>query len=238
MRDPCSQPGKRMIRVLVADDHPMVREGIVAMLEVESDLEVVADARDGREAVELAMATSPDVVLMDVQMPGLDGIGALKQLRDRLPATKVVMLTTFGHENYVVPSMRAGAQGYLLKDVGREQLADAIRRVAAGESLLSRSPAAEGAGLTITSRELEVLGCMAREMSNREIGAALHVSENTVKTHVSHILVKLGATDRAGAVLRAWRQGLLPDLPGGTLYANHPDEGLRGRPASSKIGPL
>jgi DNA-binding NarL/FixJ family response regulator len=212
-----------LIRVLVADDHPVVRQGICAMLEVEPDLDVVADVGDGAQAVTLTLARSPDVVLMDVQMPGLDGIEALREILRLRPQTRVVMLTTFGHENYVVPSFKAGASGYLLKDVGRAELVDAIRRVAAGESLLNR-PVAEGA-LLLSRRELEVLSCMAREMTNREIATTLFLSENTVKTHVSHILAKLGALDRAGAVLRAWRQGLIPQTVEGAPSLNHTDGG-------------
>ena len=212
-----------MIRVLVADDHPVVRQGICAMLEAEGDLEVVADVGDGREAVERTLSDSPEVVLMDVQMKGLDGIEALREIMRLRPTTKVVMLTTFGHENYVVPSFKAGAVGYLLKDVGRAELVDAIRRVAAGESLLDRS-SVEGS-LALSQRELEVLSCMAREMTNREIAGTLFLSENTVKTHVSHILAKLGALDRAGAVLRAWRQGLIPQTAEGAPTVNHTDGG-------------
>lgn len=212
-----------MIRVLVADDHPVVRQGLCAMLDIEPDIEVVADAGDGAEAVAKALETVPDVVLMDVQMAGVDGIEALRQIRHQQPQVKVVMLTTFGHENYVVPSFKAGAQGYLLKDVTRAELIGSIRRVAGGESLLERAPA-EGR-VPVSRRELEVLGCMAAEMSNREIAQRLFLSENTVKTHVSHILNKLGATDRAGAVLRAWRHGLLAEPPEGTGAANHPAGG-------------
>ncbi len=215
------QWGAQLIRVLVADDHPVVREGIVAMLEVEPDLEVVAEAADGLEAVERALATAPDVVLLDVQMPGLDGIEALKQLREALPATKVLMLTTFGHENYLILSSRAGASGFLLKDVSRVELAGAIRRVAGGESLIGVGPEAQSEAKLISARELEVLECMARGLSNREISEALSISENTVKTHVGHLLGKLGAADRAGAVLRGWRTGLIS----GTVTdadSNHP----------------
>jgi DNA-binding NarL/FixJ family response regulator len=199
-----------VIRLLVADDHPVVRQGLCAMLDVEPDLEVVADVGDGQEAVRLTMETEPDVVLMDVQMPGLDGIGALREILRQRPQTKVVMLTTFGHENYVVPSFKAGALAYLLKDVSRAELTDAIRRVAAGESLLDRPSAGAPGSVPISHRELEVLACMAQEMNNREIATTLYLSENTVKTHVSHLLAKLGAVDRSGAVLRAWKQGLLP----------------------------
>jgi DNA-binding NarL/FixJ family response regulator len=209
-----------MIRVLVADDHPVVREGICAMLEAEVDLEVVGDVADGEAAVELAMATRPDVVLMDVQMRGMDGIAALRLLRDRLPSAKVVILTTFGHENYLNLSSRAGASGYLLKDVSRDQLTDTIRRVAAGESMMESGSESD----PISPRELEVLECMAREMSNQEIAVALCISENTVKTHVSHLFGKLGASDRAGAVMRGWRQGLISSSEAGKT-ANHPHEG-------------
>ncbi|MGB9484076.1 MAG: response regulator transcription factor [Candidatus Dormiibacterota bacterium] len=211
--------GAQLIRVLVADDHPVVREGIVAMLEVEPDLAVVAEAANGLEAVERALATAPDVVLLDVQMPGLDGIEALRRLRERLPSTKVLMLTTFGHENYLILSSRAGASGFLLKDVSRSELADAIRRVAAGESLIEVE--AESESGRISTRELEVLECMARGLSNREISAALSISENTVKTHVGHLLGKLEAPDRAGAVLRGWRKGLISGADADTA-SNHP----------------
>ncbi|MHB8394237.1 MAG: response regulator transcription factor [Candidatus Dormibacteria bacterium] len=213
-----------MIRVLVADDHPVVRQGICAILESEADLEVVADVGDGGAAVAKSAELMPDVVLMDVQMPVLDGIQALREiLRDR-PLTRVVMLTTFGHENYVVPSFKAGAVGYLLKDVGRFELVAAIRRVAAGESLLDR-PGGTGGAVPLSQREIEVLSCMAGEMTNREIAVSLFLSENTVKTHVSHILAKLGAMDRAGAVLRAWKQGLIPTVPDDPQLRNHSDGG-------------
>lgn len=198
-----------VIRVLVADDHPVVRQGLCAMLEAEPDLEVVADVGDGAAAVAATLELDPDVVLMDVQMPGQSGIEAVREITSRHPATRVLMLTTFGHENYVVPSFKAGAAGYLLKDVSRAELTDSIRRVAAGESLLERPEPGSDTG-PMSRRELEVLGCMAREMTNRQIAEQLFLSEHTVKTHVSHILAKLGAQDRAGAVLRAWRQGLLP----------------------------
>ncbi|MGC2190741.1 MAG: response regulator transcription factor [Candidatus Dormiibacterota bacterium] len=206
--------------MLVADDHPVVREGICAMLEAEPDLEVVGDVADGQAAVELAIATRPDVVLMDVQMGGMDGIAALKLLRERLPSAKVVILTTFGHENYLILSSRAGASGYLLKDVGRDQLTDTIRRVAAGEVLMGAGSESD----PISPRELEVLECIAREMSNQEIARTLCISENTVKTHVSHLLNKLGASDRAGAVLRGWRQGLISSSAAGQA-ANHASGG-------------
>ncbi|HUY62060.1 MAG TPA: response regulator transcription factor [Candidatus Dormibacteraeota bacterium] len=221
-----------MIRVVVADDHPVVRQGLSTMLEVEADLLVVGQAADGREAVETAVLMEADVVLMDVQMPGVNGIEALRTLRRTRPATRVIMLTTYDQEAYVIPSLRAGSYGYLLKDVDRAVLVEAIRRVARGESLLEawqspvaarlaaasddrRGPATPGhgpaqPGQRLTARELEVLACVAQEMSNRAVGQRLFISENTVKTHVRNILTKLEVGDRAAAVLRAWRQGLLP----------------------------
>jgi len=196
-----------VIRVLVADDHPVVRQGICAMLEIEPDIEVVADVGDGAEAVSRTLQESPDVVLMDVQMAGVDGIEALRRIRAQQPQVKVVMLTTFGHENYVVPSLKAGAMGYLLKDVGRAELIDSIRKVAAGESLLERASVAEE--VQLSHRELEVLSCMAAEMSNREIAERLYLSPHTVKEHTSALYRKLRARNRAEAVQRAQRIGLL-----------------------------
>ncbi len=219
-----------MISIVVADDHPVVRQGLVTMLQIEPDFEVVGEAGDGTAAVETAVRTGADVVLMDVQMPGTDGITALRALRAAAPRTRVIMLTTYDHEAYVIPSLQAGARGYLLKDVARSALTDAIRRVAAGESLLEQpwggSPAASGSAAPppalprhadLTRRELEVLAFVAQALPNRQIAARLFVSENTVKTHLRHIMDKLGASDRAAAVLRAWRLGLLraaPEPPG------------------------
>jgi DNA-binding NarL/FixJ family response regulator len=190
------------------------------MLEAEADLEVVGDVGDGAAAVEMALATRPDVVLMDVQMEGVDGIAALKQLREVLPSARVIILTTFGHENYLILSSRAGASGYLLKDVSQEELTSAIRRVAAGETLIGVGAESD----PISPRELEVLECMSQEMSNQAIAQALGITENTVKTHVSHLLNKLGASDRAGAVLRGWRQGLISSSAAGQVN-NHANGG-------------
>ncbi|HSP64685.1 MAG TPA: response regulator transcription factor [Candidatus Deferrimicrobium sp.] len=199
-----------MIRVLVADDHPVVRQGLCTMLELEDDIEVVARAADGEEAVMLARREHPDITLLDVQMPVLDGIEALRQIRADDPDARVIVLTTYRNEDYIFPSLRAGARGYLLKDSSREELTGAIRAVAAGESLLDPDmvDAAKDAG-GLTSRELEVLTLMADGHNNGQIASALYVSENTVKTHVSKIFAKLGCRDRAAAVLVAWKRRLI-----------------------------
>ena len=199
-----------VIRVLVADDHPVVRQGLCTMLELEDDIEVVARAADGEEAVMMARREHPDITLLDVQMPVLDGIEALRQIRSDDPEARVIVLTTYRNEDYIFPSLRAGARGYLLKDSSREELAGAIRAVAAGESLLDPDmveTAKDDGGLT--TRELEVLGLMADGHNNAQIATALYVSENTVKTHVSKIFAKLGCRDRAAAVLIAWKRHLI-----------------------------
>ena len=202
-----------MIRVLVADDHPVVRQGLCTMLDIEDDICVVARAEDGAQAVSLAAQTKPDVVLMDVQMPTLNGIDALRQIRASDPTARVIVLTTYNNEDYIFPSLEAGARGYLLKDSSREDLAKAVRSVAAGESLLDpavaeatreRRPIATSP-CPLTPREVDVLRLMADQMNNARIAERLFVSENTVKTHVSNILAKLSCTDRAAAVLKAWR---------------------------------
>ena len=207
-----------MIRVLVADDHPVVRQGLCTMLEIEPDIEVVGRAEDGADAVAQAALTGPDIILMDVQMPHVDGIEALKQIRAANADARVIVLTTYRNEDYIFPSLDAGAQGYLLKDSSREELADAIRRVFAGESLLdpvvaeataaaTRQPAEPTVRCPLTPREMDVLRLMADRHNNSQIATRLFVSENTVKTHVSNIFAKLGCTDRSAAVLMAWKYG-------------------------------
>jgi NarL family two-component system response regulator LiaR len=205
------------IRVLIADDHPFVRHGLRTYLETLDDMEVVGEASDGAEAVELAGRALPDVVLMDLVMPELDGVEATRQIRVASPATKVIALTSFDDDEKVFPAIRAGAAGYLLKDVRPADLAEAVRKASRGEALLAPSVAARlmqevsgerPAPAGLTERELEVLRLIARGLSNKLIARELVVSEKTVKTHVSNILAKLHLTDRTQAALYAVREGL------------------------------
>ncbi len=202
-----------MIRVLVADDHPVVRHGLCTMLEIEDDIVVVGRAADGEEAVQQARETRPDIILLDVQMPNVDGIEALRRIRADNPEARVIVLTTYRNEDYIFPSLEAGARGYLLKDASRTELAAAVRAVHRGESLLDPQVAQTVHNAPrhdpLTARELEVLRLMAEQHSNAQIAERLFVSENTVKTHVSNILAKLGCADRAGAVLTAWKRHLI-----------------------------
>ena len=202
-----------MIRVLVADDHPVVRHGLCTMFEIEDVIVVVGRAADGEEAVLQACETRPDIILLDVQMPNVDGIEALRRIRADNPEARVIVLTTYRNEDYIFPSLEAGARGYLLKDASRTELAAAVRAVHRGESLLDpqvqetidNAPRHD----PLTARELEVLRLMADQRSNAQIAELLFVSENTVKTHVSNILAKLGCSDRSGAVLTAWKRHLI-----------------------------
>ncbi|MFF0278654.1 response regulator [Streptomyces sp. NPDC004330] len=207
------------IRVLLVDDHQVVRRGLRTFLEVQDDIEVVGEASDGAEGVARAEELRPDVVLMDVKMPGTDGIEALKRLRALDNPARVLVVTSFTEQRTVVPALRAGASGYVYKDIDPEALAGAIRSVHAGHVLLQPEVAGAllaqddshggtGRGSTLTEREREVLCLIADGRSNREIARALVLSEKTVKTHVSNILMKLDLADRTQAALWAVRHGL------------------------------
>ena len=209
-----------MIKVLIADDHPVVRDGLRAMLATQPDMDVVGEAATGTQAVQRARVLRPDVVLMDLQMPELDGPAAIAILRDTEPAVHVLVVTTFGTDADITRAIDAGATGYLLKDAPREQLFTAIRAAARGESVLSptvatrvlgrmRAPAEEA----LSPRELEILGAVACGLSNKEIGRRLYVSEATVKTHLLRIFGKLGVDDRTAAVTAALERGIIR-LPG------------------------
>ncbi|GAA0474000.1 response regulator transcription factor [Paractinoplanes deccanensis] len=213
--------GAESVRVLVVDDQALVREGIASLLGIEPGIAVVGTAEDGREAVEAALRTEPDVVLMDVRMPVLDGVRAAELIRERLPSCRVLMLTTFDDEEYVLSALRAGTSGYLLKNLPARELAQAVRLAHAGveqhdaaairrlATALDRDghrPPAPRPDLT--GREFEVLRLIARGDTNREIAAQLYVSEGTVKNHVSHILSRLGLRDRVQAVIYARENGL------------------------------
>ena len=219
-----------MIRVLLADDQALVRGGLAMIVDAQADMEVVAEAPDGAAAVELARRHAPDVVLMDIRMPGMDGIEATRRLvRSGSPA-RVLMLTTFDVDDYLLEAMRAGAGGFLLKTAPPHQLVAAIRDAVAGDTLVSPSitrrlvedfvarPRPSSGGLPglaeLTAREREVLALVARGLSNAEIAGALIVSEATVKTHVARILMKLGLRDRVQAVVAAYEGGVV--RPGGT----------------------
>jgi NarL family two-component system response regulator LiaR len=206
-----------VISVLIADDHPFVRHGLRTYLETLEDMEVLDEAADGAQAVALAERLLPDVVLMDLVMPELDGIEATRQIKAVSPATKVIALTSFDDDEKVFPAIKAGAAGYLLKDVRPAELAEAVRKASRGEALLAPSVAArlmqEVSGERtapggLTDRELEVLRLIARGLPNKLIASELVVSEKTVKTHVSNILAKLHLADRTQAALYAVREGL------------------------------
>ena len=210
------------LRVVIADDQPMMRAGFKAVLEAAGDIEVVGEAGDGEQAVRAALEFVPDVVLMDIRMPGMDGIEATR----RLPRQRVLILTTFGLDQYILEALRAGASGFLLKDAPTEEVVAAVRAVAAGDAVLStavtrqlldqvakRLPAAVSRRPDeldlLTEREQEVLRMLADGLSNAEIAAALVVSEATVKSHVSHLLGKLGLRDRVQAVIYAYETRLV-----------------------------
>ena len=211
------------ITVLIADDHPVVREGLAQMIALYDDLKIVGQAGDGAEAVEQARALSPDVVLMDVRMSGMDGVEATQRIRTRQSSTEVIVLSNYDDDRYIFDALHAGARGYLLKDVSADQLAEAIRAVMRGESMLDRSvmdrvvsefqqmgrqgqsPPPE----RLTARELEVLQRLAEGRSNQEIAELLVVSEKTVKSHLTSIYRKLNVRDRSQAIVTALQENLV-----------------------------
>jgi two-component system, NarL family, response regulator LiaR len=216
-----------VIRVLIADDHAIVRQGLRTYLELQDDVEVVAEAGDGETAVREATRHAPDVVLLDLAMPQLDGVGALRRLRAEVPEARVLVLTSFGEDDRLFAALRGGASGFLLKDTEPADLVRAIRTAHAGQAPLSPAVAARvveeiahGGDRApqvdeLTPRELEVLRLIARGRSNKRIALELGVAEKTVKTHVGHVLAKLDLTDRTQAALYAVREGLAEDAPAG-----------------------
>ena len=207
-----------MIRLLIADDHPVVRDGLRGIFEAASEeFEVAGEAANGREAVDRAAVLEPDVVLMDLRMPEMDGVTAIRRLAERGVTARVLVLTTFDTDSDVVRAIEAGATGYLLKDSPPEELLRGVRAAARGESMLSPSVATRLLGQVrapaqepLSQRELDVLGLIARGASNRDAAGRLFISEATVKTHVLHIFAKLGVNDRAAAVAVGFERGLLP----------------------------
>ncbi|MEV7330878.1 response regulator transcription factor [Micromonospora sp. NPDC093244] len=208
------------IRLLIVDDHPVVRDGLRGMFTGDPGFEVVGEAADGSEALALVATLRPDVVLMDLRMPGMDGVTAIGRLARSGNTARVLVLTTYDTDADVLPAIEAGATGYLLKDTPREDLVRAVRAAARGESVLAPSVAGRLMGRLrapaeepLSQRELEVLTLVARGASNREAAARLFISEATVKTHLLHLYAKLGVNDRAAAVATAYDRGLL--TPGG-----------------------
>ncbi|HST82315.1 MAG TPA: response regulator transcription factor [Kineosporiaceae bacterium] len=216
-----------MIRVLIVDDHPIVRSGLVGLLGIEADMEVVGEAGDGEEAIARAATLRPDVVLMDLRMPRLDGVGATARITTEFPSSRVLVLTTYDTDADIIRAVEAGASGYLLKDTPRLQLVEAVRAAARGETVLAppvaarlvsrlRSPAGVSSSSMpvpvnpLTPREVEVLRAVSRGLSNADIGRELFIGEATVKTHLLRAFAKLGVDDRTRAVTAAMERGILP----------------------------
>jgi NarL family two-component system response regulator LiaR len=208
------------IRVLIVDDHSVVREGLQAFLQLQDDLEVVGEAADGEEAIEAASRLQPDVILMDLVMPRLGGVAAMRRLREEVPEARVIVLTSFLDDDKLLPALRAGAAGYLLKNAEPQEVARAVRAAHAGEALLDPVVAARLVETLaaedgqepldrLTPREREVLVLIGRGFSNKRIANELDLSEKTVKTHVGHVLAKLGVTDRTQAAVVAVRAGIV-----------------------------
>ena len=204
------------IRLLIVDDHPVVREGLAGMLAGQPDFDVVGEAKDGADAVEKEAQLHPDVILMDLRMPNMDGVGAITAIREKRPFANILVLTTYDSDADIVRAIEAGAIGYLLKDTPREELFRAVRASARGESTLAPAVAARlmtrmrvPAQEKLSAREIEVLQLVAKGASNKEIGKALHISTATVKTHLIHIYNKLGVADRTAAVTVALEREIL-----------------------------
>jgi DNA-binding NarL/FixJ family response regulator len=204
------------IRLVIADDHPVVRDGLRGMLENQPDFEVVGDAADGTAALRLANELEPDLILMDLRMPVMDGVTATREIKSRHPGIQVLVLTTYDSDADILPAIEAGATGYLLKDTSREELYRAIRSAARGETVLAPAVARRLIGRMrapveeqLSSRELEVLGLVASGASNNDIASRLHISQATVKSHLIHIFGKLGVSDRTAAVTVALQRGLI-----------------------------
>jgi two-component system NarL family response regulator len=204
------------IRILVVEDHNVVRQGLVALIKSVDDMEVVAEAADGRQGVDLHRRHSPDVTLMDLRLPGLGGVEAIQEIRRHDPNARVIVLTTFDGDENIYRALQAGARGYLLKDMFGEELMEAIRAVHAGKTrippVVAQRLAERVAGPDLTSREMDVLRLIVGGKSNKEIGALLYISEATVKTHINNLLGKMGVTDRTQAATAAIQRGLV-ELP-------------------------
>ena len=200
------------IRILIADDHPVIRRGLALMLQYEADMEVIAEAKNGLEALEMFRLNQPDVTLMDLRMPVMDGVEAIIGIRTEFPNARIILLTTYDGDEDIYQGLRAGAKAYLLKDAPCEELLEALRVVYTGQKIVMRevgTKLAERAGLPdLTERELQVLRMLAKGKNNQEIGAALFIAEGTIKFHMNHILSKLGVEDRTQAVIVALKRGL------------------------------
>ena len=216
-----------MIKLIIADDHNIIRQGLRLILETEDDFEIIAEASDGAEALTLCAKHRPDVVLMDLRMPGMDGLTAIEKLRETQPEIAVVILTTFNEDELMLRGLQAGARGYLLKDTGRTALFDTIRAAARGETLLkpeimarvlakagspSKPSLEKSSNISLTDRELEVLKAVARGDRSKEVAVQLGISERTVKAHLGNIYSKLGVDSRAAAIAVAAQEGILGDL--------------------------
>ena len=204
------------IRIVIADDHPIFRAGLQGLLSAQGDFEVVGEAANGKEALAVVRHAAPEVLLVDLQMPELDGVGAIRAIREAAPATRILVLTTYDSDGDILRAVEAGATGYLLKDTPRDELFRAIRATARGDSVLSPSVASKLVGRargplerSLSAREIEVLTLVARGISNKIIGKELRISEATVKTHLLHIFAKLGVDDRTAAVTAAMERGVL-----------------------------